>query len=210
MKTISDRHYEMMHPTRPSDAAQDMAMSDVYFNGTMVPPMNQVIHVYISVSSAAWTDAYHQQTRAPTEVSVLSSSAYSWGEARPLRTIDPTVTFTSPAPLTLYSSFAVYCGPTVVHMDQPMPMRTRTTEEYSAGPYLHYTSLAPGYWDTLCLCTGALIPHPYLTLSCPSMSCHERASLTRCACFCPQTCHSMSSCRRSRSSRPHRQRSRSR
>ncbi|KAM5534138.1 hypothetical protein V8D89_012158 [Ganoderma adspersum] len=150
MKAISDRHYEMMHPTRGSEPAQDM---DVYFNGTMVPPMNQVIHVYISVSSAAWTEAYPQPARAPTEVSVLSSAAYSWGEARPLRTIDPTVTFTSPALLTLYSSFAVYCGPTVVHIDQPMPMRTRSSEEYGAGPYLHYTSLAPGYWETLCLCT---------------------------------------------------------
>ncbi|PIL26356.1 transcription factor [Ganoderma sinense ZZ0214-1] len=152
MKAISDRHYEMMHPTRPNEPAQDMAMSDVYFNGTMVPPMNQVIHVYISVSSAAWTDAYPQPTR-PTEVNVLSSSAYSWGEARPLRTIDPTVTFTSPALLTLYSSFTVYYGSTVMHIDQPTPMRSRSSEEYGSGPYLHYTSLAPGYWENLCLCT---------------------------------------------------------
>lgn len=173
MKAISDRHYEMMHPTRPNEPAHDMTMSDIYFNGTMVPPMNQVIHVYISVASAAsaptpaWAESYPQPhpqpssrpspSPTPTEVSVLSSSAYSWGEARPLRTIDPTVTFTSPALLTLHSSFTVYYGSTVMHIDQPTPMRTRCAEEYGAGagPYLHYTSLAPGYWDTLCLCTGA-------------------------------------------------------
>ncbi|KAI1787089.1 hypothetical protein LXA43DRAFT_737489 [Ganoderma leucocontextum] len=152
MKAISDRHYEMMHPTRMSEPPQDMAMSDIYFNGTMVPPMNQVIHVYISVSSTAWAETYAQPSR-PTEVNVLSGSAYSWGEARPLRTIDPTVTFTSAAPLTLYSSFTIYYGSTVMHIEQPTPMRTRTSEDFGTGPYLHYTSLAPGYWDNLCVCT---------------------------------------------------------
>ncbi len=166
MKQISDRHYEMMHPTRTSEPPQDMAMSDVYFNGTMVPPMNQVMHVYISVSSAAWADTYPQPSR-PTEVNVLSSSAFSWGEARPLRTIDPTVTFTSQALMTLYSSFTVYYGSTVVHIDQPTSMHARSSEEYGTGPYLHYTSLAPGYWESLCLCTGAspspCIPRPVTT-----------------------------------------------
>ncbi|EJF58914.1 hypothetical protein DICSQDRAFT_162711 [Dichomitus squalens LYAD-421 SS1] len=155
MKAISDRHYEMMHPTRPSEPPQDMGMADVYFNGNggMLPPMNQVIHVYISVPtpSAAWTETYGQTSRQ-TEVNILSSSAYSWGEPRPLRAIDPTVTFTSPAPMTLWSSFTVYCGSTVMHIDQPKAMKMRMTDGFGTSSYLHCATLAPGYWDTLCTC----------------------------------------------------------
>ena len=173
MKAISDRHYEMMHPTRPSEPAPDMGMSDVYFNGAMIPPVNQVTHVYISVPlpSATWNETYGQTSRQ-TEVNILSSSAYSWGEPRPLRSIDPTVTFTSPAPMTLYSSYTVYCGSTVMHIDQPKAMRMRTMDDFGRN-CLHYTTLAPGYWENLCACAGMPLTLP----------CTVKGHFLTCFCF---------------------------
>ncbi|KAI1794372.1 hypothetical protein LXA43DRAFT_1059209 [Ganoderma leucocontextum] len=90
--------------------------------------MNQVIDIYITASSAACAETYAQHWH-PTDVSVLSSSAYSWEEARPLRIIDLTVMFASLAPMTLYSNFT------------PGPMQ------------IYYTTLAPSYWNDLCVCT---------------------------------------------------------
>ncbi|KAI0753806.1 hypothetical protein C8Q74DRAFT_340878 [Fomes fomentarius] len=161
MKAISDRHYEMMHPTRPSQ--QELGMSDVeYANsaGSMLGPVNSVVHVVISVPPAdSWSlsgQTYGQATRS-TEV-VLQNSAYQWVEPRSLRYIDPTVTFKSHSPMPLLSTCTVYCGNTIVQTDSiPVKMECLDTQESvgtAAGmSYLHYTRLAPGYWETLCNCT---------------------------------------------------------
>ena len=160
MKAISDRHYEMMHPTRPSHR-QDMGIPDVSAGGThsMLPAVNNVVHAFISVASAdsAWSlssDPYGQNARQ-TQV-VLSNSAYQWVEPRSLRLIDPTVTFRSISPLPLYSTCSVYCGSTVVHTEQPLAMAVQDGKDPlgTGASYLHYTRLTPGYWDTLCSCTG--------------------------------------------------------
>ncbi|RPD58631.1 hypothetical protein L226DRAFT_466575 [Lentinus tigrinus ALCF2SS1-7] len=161
MKAISDRHYEMMHPTRP---ASDMAMADGLASGStlMAPAVN---HVWISVPPAnqAWplsSEAYGQPAPSrQSEVNVLGHSAYQWVEPRSLRTIDPTVTFKSISPLPLFSSFSVFCGNTVLHVDQPAVMGVRDAADGAS--YLHYTKLAPGYWDTLCSCTDL---SPYIII----------------------------------------------
>ncbi|TFK83852.1 hypothetical protein K466DRAFT_655020 [Polyporus arcularius HHB13444] len=152
MKAISDRHYDMMHPSRPTN---DMNMSDGSASGSGMMGAS-VNHVWISVppSNQAWplsNGTYGQPPPSrPSEVSVLGHSAYQWIEPRSLRTIDPTVTFKSISPLPLFSSFSVICGNTVLHVDQPAVMGVRDAADGAS--YLHYTKLAPGYWDTLCSC----------------------------------------------------------
>ena len=154
MKAISDRHYEMMHPTRPTN---EMAMADGSAGGSsMMAP--SVSHVWISVppTNQPWplsNDTYGQSSASrQSEVNVLGHSAYQWVEPRSLRTIDPTVTFKSISPLPLFSSFSVLCGNTVHHVDQPAVMGVRNATDGVS--YLHYAKLAPGYWDTLCNSAG--------------------------------------------------------
>lgn len=190
MKAISDRHYEMMHPTRPSQ--QELGMSDVEYAssaGAMLGPVNSVVHVVISVPPAdSWSlsgQTYGQATRS-TEV-VLQNSAYQWVEPRSLRYIDPTVTFKSHSPIPLLSTCTVYCGNTIVQTDSiPVKMECLDTQE-SVGTatgmsYLHYTRLAPGYWETLCNCTGkspclpCIVPSFSLTYVCS----HPRTLLRPC------------------------------
>ncbi|KAI0776544.1 hypothetical protein BD413DRAFT_468258 [Trametes elegans] len=169
MKAISDRHYEMMHPTRPSqDGQQDalalgmpgLAVSDGVATAS-IPP---VVQVYISVppapcsrpGTATWPPSGGQpqpQSSRRTEVNVLvPNSHYAFVEPRALRSIDPTVTFASSSPLPLFSKCNVYQGATIAHVGDSATMAVRPVSEQGGGGYLHFTSLAPGYWDTLCNC----------------------------------------------------------
>ncbi len=123
--------------------------------GFVLSPGDQVVHVDITVPPGD-TPMPHAalslvQDPSPTPAkSVSSSSAYEWVEPRSLRDINPTVTFSSFSPLPLFSTCSVYRGDPILHIDQPTLMGVREDEN----TYLHYTSLAPGYWDSLCRCTG--------------------------------------------------------
>lgn len=170
MKAISDRHYEMMHPSRQSPSEQDaqgLGVPALTFSGSgaiNMPSSNPpVIQVYISVppvsppNTATWpssSNLSHLPRR--TDVTVYDNT-YEFVEPRLLRTIDPRVTFVSTSPLPLYSRCNVYRGSTIVHVGDAamMVVQPMTPDESGLGGFLHYTNLAPGYWDTLCSCDGA-------------------------------------------------------
>ncbi|EIW57038.1 uncharacterized protein TRAVEDRAFT_65868 [Trametes versicolor FP-101664 SS1] len=167
MKAISDRHYEMMHPSRQSPSEQDaqgLGVPALTFSGSgaiNMPSSNPpVIQVYISVppvsppNTATWppsSNLSHLPRR--TDVTVYDNT-YEFVEPRLLRTIDPRVTFVSTSPLPLYSRCNVYRGSTIVHVGDAamMVVQPMTPDESGLGGFLHYTNLAPGYWDTLCSC----------------------------------------------------------
>ncbi|KAI0665508.1 hypothetical protein C8Q78DRAFT_986295 [Trametes maxima] len=163
MKAISDRHYELMHPTRPSLSEQHGAPGygpavTVSADGSsaLAPSIPPVVQVYISVppvpasppSTATWPPAPSSRR---TEVNVVPG-IYQFVEPRTLRTIDPTVTFASSSPLSLYSRCNVYRGDTIVHVGHPCIMNVQASDEQGTGGYLHFTRLAPDYWSTLCNC----------------------------------------------------------
>ncbi|KAI0693518.1 hypothetical protein C8T65DRAFT_585694 [Cerioporus squamosus] len=152
MKEISDRHYKMMHPQGES-SSMVAACVPTTSEGLMLSPGDQIVHVYITVPPEEVPMApslVEDSSPAPAKWTTLSESAYKWTEPRSLRDIDPTVTFRSSSSLPLLSTCSVYRGDTILHLDSPLVMAAREEGEHS---FLHYTPLAPGYWDTLCSCT---------------------------------------------------------
>ncbi|KAI0262186.1 hypothetical protein BC834DRAFT_972191 [Gloeopeniophorella convolvens] len=67
---------------------------------------------------------------------------------RPLRAIDPTVTFTSPSFVVAKSSCAVYFDGARIHSDDTDVVCATTKDE--SGMFLYRTTLVPQYWDRLC------------------------------------------------------------
>ncbi|KAH9926629.1 uncharacterized protein BXZ73DRAFT_49381 [Epithele typhae] len=145
MKAISDRHYEMMHPTRPppqTDGAGAVGIAHVFIS---VPPPS------VAGSPVPPAQPFAGPSRH-TGVTVLPNGRCQWVEPRALRSINPTVTFLSASTIPLFSTCTVESSfDGVVHEGDAMLM-----EELGVVPdgcaYLHYTTLAPAYWDTLCLC----------------------------------------------------------
>ena len=110
MQAISDRHYEMMHPSRPPPPQDVLGMGmpgmpDMLFSSAdmLLPPMT---HVYINAPATASPPAFEQGSSRQTSVTVLSADQYQWVEPRPLRRIDPTVSFKSAAAAPLWSTSA--------------------------------------------------------------------------------------------------------
>ncbi|OSC98315.1 hypothetical protein PYCCODRAFT_1004357 [Trametes coccinea BRFM310] len=167
MKAYSDKHYEMMHPTRRSPSEQGdglglgvpavtLSANGASVHMSSIPPVAQV---YISVPSAPSTSsnaaAWPASTSQPslsryTNVHTPHTGLYEFVEPRSLHSIDPTVTFASSSPANLYSRCNVFLGNNIVHVDPPIKMAVRASDESTVGGYLHYTKLAPGYWDALC------------------------------------------------------------
>ncbi|KAL7278422.1 hypothetical protein ACG7TL_007419 [Trametes sanguinea] len=170
MKAYSDKHYEMMHPTRRSPSEQGdglglgvpavtLSANGASVHMSSIPPVAQV---YISVPSAPSTSsnaaAWPASTSQPslsryTNVHTPHTGLYEFVEPRSLHSIDPTVTFASSSPANLYSRCNVFLGNNIVHVDPPIKMAVRASDESTVGGYLHYTKLAPGYWDALCACS---------------------------------------------------------
>ncbi|KAI0302304.1 hypothetical protein B0F90DRAFT_1627551 [Multifurca ochricompacta] len=71
---------------------------------------------------------------------------------RPLRAIDPVVTFTSPSFVVAKSSCSVYFDGNCVHTDVSEVSCTSTKDE--SGMFLYRTTLIPQYWDRLCQSHG--------------------------------------------------------
>jgi len=68
---------------------------------------------------------------------------------RPLRAIDPVVTFTSPSFVVAKSSCSVYFDGNCVHTDVANVSCCTSTKDES-GMFLYRTTLIPQYWDRLC------------------------------------------------------------
>ena len=71
--------------------------------------------------------------------------------ARPLRVIDPTVTFTSAALVRASSTCAVYFNGNCVHREST-PMQVNQTPDNIG--YVYRVSLVPGFWQKLCESNG--------------------------------------------------------
>ena len=71
---------------------------------------------------------------------------------RPLRAIDPVVTFTSPSFVMAKSSCSVYFDGNCVHTDVAEVNCTSTKDD--SGMFLYRTTLIPQYWDRLCQSHG--------------------------------------------------------
>ena len=156
MQAISDRHYEMMHPSRPPPPQDVLGMGmpgmpDMLFSSAdmLLPPMT---HVYINAPATASPPAFEQGSSRQTSVNVLSADQYQWVEPRPLRRIDPTVSFKSAAAAPLWSTCRVYCESTFLHESAAQAMEVR--DDAVEGAYLYFATLAPGYWHTLCAIPG--------------------------------------------------------
>ena len=162
MKAISDRHYEMMHPTRPPPsqdalglAGMGMAAADMFLPGEVLLPIVQ--HAYISVPPASAPVPLAGSSRQ-TNVQMVGHGVYQWTEPRPLGRIDPTVTFKTPSLVQLYSSYRVCCGRQLMHVEGPTFMRLCGDGTEADGMFLYSSLLAPGFWDQLCSVQGGCSP----------------------------------------------------
>ena len=156
MKSISDRHYEMIHPTLPQPsrdalgfAGMGVAAADTFLSGGALPIVQ---HAYISVAPGS-APATQVGSSGRTSVQAVGHGVYQWMAPRPLRRIDPTVTFKMPLPFPLFSSYRVYLGRQLMHCDSPTLMRFPGKREVDS-MLLHCSTLVPGFWDYLCSVQG--------------------------------------------------------
>ncbi|EGN91811.1 hypothetical protein SERLA73DRAFT_100109 [Serpula lacrymans var. lacrymans S7.3] len=80
------------------------------------------------------------------------------GSPRPMRNIDPTVTFVSPSPITAKSSYIVLFDGAPVHSEDTrmQVVDLANTAGRPDGSLLYSTTLVPNYWDTLCQASGRI------------------------------------------------------
>ena len=133
MKAISDKHYEMMHPTPPTPSAHELLGMGVagmpgMFGADDMFFASMSMHVYISVP--------------PSPPFLHLSPQDAWHPV--LRTMDPTVTFKSSMATPLWSTCLVLFHGETIHEDQPAIMGLKKDSALD-GAYLHFTTLAPGY-----------------------------------------------------------------
>jgi len=100
-------------------------------NPLMTPPRSPEAHTF---SQTSQVNIFHSPT------------------PRPLRAIDPVVTFTSPSFVVAKSSCSVYFDGNCVHTDVADVACTPTKDE--SGMFLYRTTLIPQYWDRLCQSHG--------------------------------------------------------
>ena len=173
----------MMRPSRPSvsvtepepreQSPEGSVHSDAY--STSSPsPTPQSNHVYIEVLPPSSGTGGGRVANLLSPSSYLSRSMAAINAAddfralgpRMLRAIDPTVTFTSPTPVTCYSSFIVmkdgqfFCSD-VTPVEECQPRASGS----SAPAFMYRTRLVPKIWAQLCESEGELIlPVPDLAL----------------------------------------------
>ena len=147
---ISDRHYEMMHPNRASSSARGgaaAAAACALQNPGMVPTLSPS-HIWVKTlpASAAWRFGSY-----PPGAGDLHSSL-----PRPLRLINPTVTFSSLSQTPCQSIFTVYrCGELVHQEVAPVSITASTSGPAATPCWLYSTTLVPKYWAHLCDSEGA-------------------------------------------------------
>ncbi|GJE95545.1 TEA domain-containing protein [Phanerochaete sordida] len=145
LKVISDRHYEMMHPKRPSSSSSEKPHpSPAHRHCPSLGAGAQPSHVYVQAlpASAAW----HMQRLGACPPTDLYAP-----HPRPLRLVDPTVTFASPAQTPCQSIFTVFRDGQMVHQEVAMvAIRASPAAPGGAPSWLYTTSLAPAFWGHLC------------------------------------------------------------
>lgn len=118
-------HIDVLAANEPWSPSVDAGI--VMGNPLMTPPHSPEAHTF---SQTSQVNIFHSPT------------------ARPLRAIDPVVTFTSPSFVVAKSSCSVYFDGNCVHTDVADVTCTTTKDE--SGMFLYRTTLIPQYWDRLC------------------------------------------------------------
>lgn len=159
LKAISDRHYEMMHPKRagpssPSSSSSSASSSspnhshtatpvapssfDYTFSQAPISPSN--VYVQVLPASAGWADQY---SYPPMLVDLYSQ------DPRPIRMIDPTVTFSSASQTPCQAIYTVYHKGMVVHRSAA-PVTITPSSVSGAQKWVYTATLVPAFWATLC------------------------------------------------------------
>lgn len=132
-------------------------------NAEVQPPCDRVV-IDVLPNSAPWPSNDIGSIPSPlaTDPSSASSSrGFAYNTPRPLRVIDPTVTFRAATALTAHSSFRVLYNGAVIH-NEDAPLELRSTScmpaaQYSSEmdcSYLYSTTLVPRFWRKLCESSG--------------------------------------------------------
>ncbi|KAI0083584.1 hypothetical protein BDY19DRAFT_647809 [Irpex rosettiformis] len=158
LKAISDRHYEMMHPTGsrstqqkagPSGSRSGMMQQPSTFSATP-PTIPAPAHVYINVLPP------HSGFYPPSPSFALSSVHSR--EPRPLHFIDPTVSFTLPGQMVCQGVFHIYKGGHFVQQEcahMTVSCGLPSPEPGTSLPlYTYSTTLVPQHWAFLCEAEG--------------------------------------------------------
>lgn len=161
-----------MHPSRASRTASSSTTlpcksEDVPTTTRLSPSLSPAptTHIYIDVAVGDSTASSSQRVTYPLSSPSQNPSSpgvFHFSGPRPLKDIDPTVTFTYSYDTPLNSSFRVHRDGGLVHAEEtmmqmrPAPSAPINSPE-SSSMYLHSTSLVPGFWDTLCETPGKLI-----------------------------------------------------
>lgn len=122
-------HIDVLAANAPWSPSDDAGI--VMGNPLMTPPHSPEAN---TISQASQVNIFHSP------------------KPRPLRAIDPVVTFTSPSFVVAKSSCSVYFDGNCVHTDVADVACTTTKDE--SGMFLYRTALIPQYWDRLCQSHG--------------------------------------------------------
>jgi hypothetical protein len=122
-------HIDVLAANTPWSPSDDVGI--VMGNPLMTPPRSPDTHTFSQTS----------------QVNIFHSP-----KPRPLRAIDPIVTFTSPSFVVAKSSCSVYFDGNCVHND--IADVTCTTAKDESGMFLYRTTLIPQYWERLCQSHG--------------------------------------------------------
>ena len=122
-------HIDVLAANAPWSPSDDAGI--VMGNPLMTPPHSPESHTFSQTS----------------QVNIFHSP-----KPRPLRAIDPVVTFTSPSFVVAKSSCSVYFDGNCVHTDITEVNCTPTKDD--SGMFLYRTTLIPQYWDRLCQSHG--------------------------------------------------------
>jgi hypothetical protein len=147
LKVISDRHYEMMHPKRASTSSGQSSACGM--QSSLCPPCPSHMYIPTLPASAIWDLQTYGQP------SSMLGDIYSQ-QPRPLRLVDPTVTFRSAGQTPCQSIFRVYRDHRLVHQEMTMVSIRAVHDSTSPSPtWLYSTTLAPNFWGHLCEVEGA-------------------------------------------------------
>jgi transcriptional enhancer factor len=80
---------------------------------------------------------------------------------RPLRSIDPTVTFLSDSPISAKSTFAVLSSGMTVFSETTILTPAGTVPDGGNGRLLYSTTLVPGFWHKISTSSGMLYAPPF-------------------------------------------------
>jgi transcriptional enhancer factor len=125
-------HIDVLAANAPWSPSDDAGI--VMGNPLMTPPRSPEAHTFSQTS----------------QVNIFHSP-----KPRPLRAIDPVVTFTSPSFVVAKSSCSVYFDGNCVHNDIADVNCASTKDE--TGMFLYRTTLIPQYWERLCQSLGMFL-----------------------------------------------------